>query len=109
MSSVDPISLPADAVVRPVDLPRISAAVRELLIGLGEDPDRDGLAVGGMIPDLTEAAFLAKFGIPGGLQEVFQDIFLVRKGRSHPFPNTFIYVRGEWFGEERLDFHTLRP
>jgi GTP cyclohydrolase I len=27
----------------PVDLPRISAAVREILIAIGEDPDRDGL------------------------------------------------------------------
>ena len=27
----------------PVDLPRAAAAVRELLIALGEDPDRDGL------------------------------------------------------------------
>jgi GTP cyclohydrolase I len=26
-----------------VDLPRIEAAVREILIGIGEDPDRDGL------------------------------------------------------------------
>jgi GTP cyclohydrolase I len=27
----------------PVDLPRIAAAVREILIAMGEDPDRDGL------------------------------------------------------------------
>ena len=27
----------------PVDLPRIEAAVREILIAIGEDPDRDGL------------------------------------------------------------------
>jgi GTP cyclohydrolase I len=27
----------------PVDLPRIAAAVREILIAIGEDPDRDGL------------------------------------------------------------------
>jgi GTP cyclohydrolase I len=29
--------------VPPVDLPRIAAAVREILIAIGEDPDRDGL------------------------------------------------------------------
>jgi GTP cyclohydrolase I len=29
--------------LEPVDLPRISAAVREILIAIGEDPDRDGL------------------------------------------------------------------
>ena len=40
---VDPISLPGDVAANPVDLPRVTAAVRELLIGLGEDPDRDGL------------------------------------------------------------------
>ena len=28
----------------PVDLPRIERAVREILIAIGEDPDRDGLA-----------------------------------------------------------------
>ncbi|MFV0459716.1 MAG: GTP cyclohydrolase I FolE [Actinomycetales bacterium] len=27
----------------PIDLPRIERAVREILIGIGEDPDRDGL------------------------------------------------------------------
>ncbi len=27
----------------PVDLPRIAAAVREILIAIGEDPDRDGM------------------------------------------------------------------
>ena len=27
----------------PVDLPRIAAAVREILVAIGEDPDRDGL------------------------------------------------------------------
>ena len=27
----------------PVDLPRIEAAVREILVAIGEDPDRDGL------------------------------------------------------------------
>jgi GTP cyclohydrolase I len=29
--------------VRPVDKPRIEAAVREILLAVGEDPDRDGL------------------------------------------------------------------
>jgi GTP cyclohydrolase IA len=27
----------------PVDLPRLAAAVREILIAVGEDPDREGL------------------------------------------------------------------
>lgn len=43
---VDPISLPRPSVVpAPLfDLERAAAAVRELLIAVGEDPDRDGLA-----------------------------------------------------------------
>lgn len=29
--------------IRPYDAPRVAAAVRELLLGMGEDPDREGL------------------------------------------------------------------
>ncbi len=39
---VDPITAPSGP-ARPMDADRIRAAVRELLIGIGEDPDRDGL------------------------------------------------------------------
>lgn len=41
-SGVDPITF-EPAVSRPFDAARIEAAVREMLIGVGEDPDRDGL------------------------------------------------------------------
>jgi GTP cyclohydrolase IA len=41
MTGVDPIGAPGAA--GPMDPDRIRAAVRELLIGIGEDPDRDGL------------------------------------------------------------------
>ncbi len=34
---------PETATLGPVDLPRIEAAVREILAAIGEDPDRDGL------------------------------------------------------------------
>ena len=34
---------PADPELGPVDLPRIEAAVREILAAIGEDPERDGL------------------------------------------------------------------
>jgi len=34
---------PVTAPSGPVDLPRIEAAVREILVAIGEDPDRDGL------------------------------------------------------------------
>lgn len=40
---VDPISLPARAQVAEFDHARVERAVRELLVGIGEDPDRDGL------------------------------------------------------------------
>ncbi len=41
---VDPISLPESPVTAPFDFERAERAVRELLIALGEDPERDGLA-----------------------------------------------------------------
>jgi GTP cyclohydrolase I len=40
---VDPIALPDEAVSTPFDHDRAAAAVRELLIAVGEDPDREGL------------------------------------------------------------------
>jgi GTP cyclohydrolase I len=40
---VDPIALPDDIVTTPFDHDRAAAAIRELLIAVGENPDRDGL------------------------------------------------------------------
>ena len=40
---VDPIGLSERTVSQPYDHDRAAAAVRELLIAIGEDPDRDGL------------------------------------------------------------------
>lgn len=41
---IDPIeNLAEPPAVRPFDAARVEAAVRELLIGIGEDPDREGL------------------------------------------------------------------
>ena len=42
-AGVDPIHLPVSSPVGPFDGDRIAAAVREILIGIGEDPDREGL------------------------------------------------------------------
>lgn len=43
--SIDPIEiLPEPPARRPYDAARVEAAVREILIGIGEDPDREGLA-----------------------------------------------------------------
>jgi GTP cyclohydrolase I len=43
MSGVDPVALPDDIVVRPFDADLAERAVRDLLVAMGEDPDRDGL------------------------------------------------------------------
>lgn len=40
---VDPISLPDDAIAGPYDAAGVEKAVRDLLVAIGEDPDRDGL------------------------------------------------------------------
>ena len=42
-TGIDPVTLPADLAAGPFDEVRAEAAVRELLIAVGEDPDRDGL------------------------------------------------------------------
>ncbi len=41
--SVDPISLDPDRRIAPFDHERAASAVRELLIAIGEDPEREGL------------------------------------------------------------------
>lgn len=42
-SSISPVSAIDQVEIPPFDYPRAEAAVRELLIAVGEDPDRDGL------------------------------------------------------------------
>jgi GTP cyclohydrolase I len=43
MSSIDPVSLPDGAVAAEFDSASAEAAVRQLLLAIGENPDRDGL------------------------------------------------------------------
>ena len=44
MNGVDPVhGFAPTTITEPIDLARASAAVRELLLAIGEDPDRDGL------------------------------------------------------------------
>lgn len=43
MTGIDPVHLADDGTGRPFDAERVAAAVRELLLGVGEDPDREGL------------------------------------------------------------------
>jgi GTP cyclohydrolase I len=42
-SGIDPVSLTTGEAAGPFDHARVAAAVRELLIAIGEDPNRDGL------------------------------------------------------------------
>jgi GTP cyclohydrolase I len=43
VSSIDPVTVVQPIVTEPFDHARAEAAVRELLLAVGEDPDRDGL------------------------------------------------------------------
>jgi GTP cyclohydrolase IA len=43
MEPMEPVGESAPEPAAPVDLPRIERAVREILLAVGEDPDRDGL------------------------------------------------------------------
>lgn len=74
----------AEAMTAPVDQPRIERAVREILLAVGEDPDRDGLRetparVARMYAELFSGLhedprqFLKKF-----FQEKYDEIVLVR-------------------------------
>jgi GTP cyclohydrolase IA len=56
---VDPISLDARDHIPPFDRDRAEAAIRELLIALGEDPEREGLAD---TPRRVATAYAEMFG-----------------------------------------------
>ena len=43
MTGIDPVSLPDSGTVRPFDAELAERAVRDLLVAIGEDPERDGL------------------------------------------------------------------
>ena len=43
MSGIDPVTMDGEPDIGPFDFKRAERAVRELLIAMGEDPDRDGL------------------------------------------------------------------
>ena len=43
MSAIDPVTLAAEATGRPFDEAAAERAVRDLLVAVGEDPDREGL------------------------------------------------------------------
>ena len=43
MTGIGPVTLPGETAVRPFDPEGAEQAVRDLLVAIGEDPDRDGL------------------------------------------------------------------
>ncbi|HEY5820935.1 MAG TPA: GTP cyclohydrolase I FolE [Propionibacteriaceae bacterium] len=62
-----------DVEPRAFDQPRIAAAVREILIGIGEDPDRDGLR---NTPDRVARAYAEMFqGLHQTPEEVLATVF----------------------------------
>lgn len=69
MNGVDPVhGFEPRAISEPIDLARAAAAVRELLIAIGEDPERDGLRD---TPDRVARSYAEMFR---GLREEPDDI-----------------------------------
>ena len=73
---IDPISL-SDEPAGPFDEARVERAVRELLIGIGEDPDRDGLKE---TPARVARAYAESFG---GLHMTAEDVLTTTFDAGH--------------------------
>jgi GTP cyclohydrolase IA len=72
------LALPAEVSdPRPYDHPRVVAAVREILAGIGEDPDRDGLK---QTPERVARAYLEIFG---GLWQEPEDVLTTTFDLGH--------------------------
>jgi GTP cyclohydrolase I len=76
--SIDPIEqLSEPPAQRPFDAARVEAAIRELLIGIGENPDREGLAQ-------TPARVAKSYAeICGGLHQTAQDVLTTTFSLGH--------------------------
>lgn len=76
--SIDPIEqLPEPPAVNPYDAKRVENAIRELLIGIGENPDREGLAK-------TPARIAKSFAeIFGGLHQTASDVLTTTFSIGH--------------------------
>lgn len=74
--TIDPIEiLPEPPARRPYDAARVEAAVREILIGIGEDPDREGLA---QTPARVARAYAEVFeGLHKTAEEVLTTTFAI--------------------------------
>jgi GTP cyclohydrolase I len=77
VSGIDPVTLAEGKPVTPFDAPRVAAAVRELLLGIGEDPEREGLRE---TPDRV-ARSLAEIFV--GLQQEPEDVLTTTFDLGH--------------------------
>jgi GTP cyclohydrolase I len=76
--SIDPIEkLNEPPAVRPFDGVRVEAAIRELLIGIGENPDREGLA---QTPARVAKSYAEIFG---GLHQSAQEVLTTSFSLGH--------------------------
>jgi GTP cyclohydrolase I len=76
--SIDPIEhLQEPPAQRPFDAKRVEAAIRELLIGIGENPDREGLA---QTPARVAKSYAEIFG---GLHQTAQEVLTTTFSLGH--------------------------
>ena len=76
--SIDPIEqLSEQPALRPFDAVLVEAAIRELLIGIGENPDRDGLA---QTPARVAKSYAEIFG---GLHQTAKDVLTTTFSLGH--------------------------
>jgi GTP cyclohydrolase I len=76
--SIDPIEqLSEPPAQRPFDAARVEAAIRELLIGIGENPDREGLA---QTPTRVAKSYAEIFG---GLHQTAKDVLTTTFSLGH--------------------------
>ena len=76
--SIDPIEqLPEPPALKPYDAKRVENAIRELLIGIGENPDREGLA---KTPSRIAKSYAEIFGC---LHQTAQDVLTTTFSIGH--------------------------
>ena len=98
--SIDPIEhLQEPPAQRPFDAKRVEAAIRELLIGIGENPDREGLA---QTPARVAKSYAEIFG---GLHQTAREVLTTTFSLGHdelvvvrdiPPANTTSYLFMGW-------------
>jgi GTP cyclohydrolase I len=77
MPGVDPVSLPEGTVTSEFDFASAEAAVRQLLLAIGEDPDRDGLRD---TPARVARAYAEMFG---GLRQTPDEVLTTTFDAGH--------------------------